>query len=76
MKYATPQNTKLGDTVLLPINGQFDEDELICHAYKVVLALEKQGEDRIVGVDGNGKEQEHLPKLIKFNPEIAFKYDS
>ena len=69
MKYATKQNTKIGDSVLVPLNGEFMHDEQICLEYEVVLALKCKipKEKQIVGSG-----QKELPQLIEFNDEMAY----
>ena len=69
MKYATKENTKLGDIVSVPINNEFMEKEQICQKYEVVLALKSivNQEKQIVGTG-----QEPLPDLIELNDEVAF----
>ncbi len=69
MKYATKENTKLGDIVSVPINNEFMEKEQICQKYEVVLALKStvNQEKQIVGTG-----QKPLPDLIEFSDEVAF----
>lgn len=70
MIYATPENSNIGDTVLIPINGEFMHDEQFCIEYEVVLALKAKvkPEDQIVG-----DKQEPLPEYFLFQDEIAYK---
>lgn len=70
MRYATPQNTNIGDTVNIPIEGEFMHDEQLCIEYEVVLALRAKikPEDQIVG-DG----QPPLKEWYLFTNEIAYK---
>lgn len=69
MKYATRENTKVGDTVLIPLNGEWMEDEQIMVEHEVVLAFRcKISPDKQIV----GKGQAPLPLLREFNDETAF----
>ncbi len=67
MKFATRENTKVGDTVLIPINNEWMEDEQICLEYEVVLALKLKSKDQIVG-----KDQEPLREFYEFRDDLAY----
>ncbi len=62
MKYATKENSQIGDTVLVPLEGEWMEDEQICTEYEIVLALKRKG--------NNYSMSEYLP----FNDEMAYLY--
>lgn len=67
--YATKENTEIGDTVLVPLQGEFMEDEQICEEYEVVLALKKKVHpSKILGTG-----QEQNPQYILFTDEVALK---
>lgn len=72
MTWASPENTKIGESVLVPIQGEFMSDEQICLEYEVVLALrcKVKPEDQIVGTG-----QPALPEYLPFNDQMAFKKD-
>lgn len=72
MKFVNKNNVKVGDTVLVPINGEMFHDEQICLEYEVVMALHTRikPEDQIVG-DG----QDPLPEWLPLIDGIAYLED-
>lgn len=72
MRFATRKNTKLGDIVRVPLNGEEFYEEQFTLDYEVVLALRAKvkPEDQMVG---EGKEP--LPEWLPFTDEMAYKVD-
>lgn len=70
MKYATKQNTKVGDVVLIPIEGEWMHDEQIMVEHEVVMAFKclVKPEDQIVGSG-----HKPLPLLAEFHDDIAYR---
>ena len=68
MIYAKPDNTEVGQTVSVPINGKFMHDEQICQEYVVVKALKclTPQSGQIVGTG-----EEPMPMLLEFTDETA-----
>lgn len=68
MKWATRENTEIGDTVLVPIHGEMWHDEQICLEYEVVVALRTK-----IKPDGQivGEGQEPLPEYLPFVDGMA-----
>lgn len=73
MRQATKENTTIGETVIVPIQGEFMEKEQICLEYEVVIALKckVKPENQIVGSD-----ELPMPEYLEFNNEMAYKLDS
>lgn len=69
MKYATRENAQEGDTVLIPLQGEFMHDEQIMEEYEVVLAFRKKTHPSPVVGEGMTQNSEWLP----FNEEMAYK---
>lgn len=67
MTYATRQNSKEGDVVLVPLNNEFWEDEPLCQTYEIVTVLKLKGEQTVVPVG-----QEPLPEYLPFTDEMAY----
>lgn len=72
MKYANQDNTEVGDTVLVPLQGEFMHDEQICIEYEVVVALraKTKPDKQVVGTN-----QEPLPEWMPFNDDIAYQLE-
>ena len=70
MDYVKPEDTELGDILLVPIHGEFMNREQICQKYKVVKALEclTPAKEQIV-VNG----EEPMPQLMPLIEGIAIK---
>jgi len=70
MEYATQENTQIGDTVLIPIQGEFMHDEQICIEYEVILALKAKVKPnkQVIGIG-----QEPLPEFIEFRDDMAYR---
>lgn len=70
MTYATKENTNIGDTVLVPIHGEFMQKEQICQEYEVVVTLKckTKPENQIVATG-----EPPMPEYLEFNDEIALK---
>lgn len=68
MKYATKENTKIGDTVLIPIDGEWLGKEQIMIEHEVVMAFKCKikPEDQIIGSGYTA-----LPELREFYDDIA-----
>jgi len=71
MKYANPKNAKVGDKVLVPINGEFMQDEQICQEYEVVLALKCKTpqEKQIVATC-----EPPMPMLLEFTDQVGYEF--
>lgn len=70
MIYATKQNTKVGDTVLIPIEGQWMSDEQIMLEHEVILAFKcKVPADKQIVETG----LKPLPELSEFHDDIALR---
>jgi hypothetical protein len=69
MSYANPKESKVGDYVDVPINGEFMQDEQITQRYTVVLALKcnTPPNEQIIA-DG----QEPMPTLLEFTSETGY----
>lgn len=72
MQYATPQNTEIGETVLIPLQNEFMHDEQICIEYEVILALKAKikPNKQVVGAG-----QEPLPEIMPFIYDMFYKLD-
>jgi len=68
--WATPENSKVGDKVLVPIDGEYLHQDQICTEYEVVLMLKCKvhPKDQVIG-----KAQDPLPEYLPFTGEEGFK---
>ncbi len=71
MRYVTHENYKLGEKVLIPINGEWMQDGQIMCEYEIVLAFKCKvpEEEQIVG-----EGRDPLPQLMEFHDDIAYKF--
>tara|TARA_R100001086_G_scaffold170822_2_gene93340 strand:- start:1636 stop:1875 length:240 start_codon:yes stop_codon:yes gene_type:complete len=78
MTWATPANTSVGDSVLVPLQNEFMQKEQICIEYEVVrrdsykrklaLRCKVKPEDQIVGTG-----QPPLPEYLPFTGQEGYK---
>lgn len=68
MNYAKVNEADIGDKVLVPINGEFLQNEQICQEYEVVLALKcKTPASEQIVAEG----EEPMPTLLEFTNETG-----
>lgn len=69
--YANRENTKEGDKVLIPLQGEFMHDEQICEEYEVVLCFKKKTHPSTV----TGEGMTDNPEYIVFRNDMALTKD-